>query len=128
MLKLERIPGRLGIEHRALLWLYQKEMDVLRVHWFGTGRPGDEPFARCLVNECIDGEHPHSPAPSRRMGRTLQRLEGVPWSGSGSPIFDKAEFVSSRQDKIADLGDRLAPAVACEPTPSLGPLVVNASS
>ena len=125
VLKFERIPGRLGIEHRALSWLSQKEVDVPRIHWFGTGRVGDEPYARCLVTERIDGKSPHSPASWQTMGATLQRLEGVPWSGSGLPIFDEAEFVCSHQDKITALGDRLAPAAGCEPTPSLGPLILT---
>ncbi len=125
VLKLERIPGRLGVEHRALSWLYQKEVDVPRVHWFGTGRVGDEPFARCLVTERIDGKHAESPASWRRMGVALQRLEGAPWRGSDLPIFEEAEFVSSHRDKITALGDRLAPAARCEPTPPLGPLVVT---
>ena len=125
VLKVEQTPGRLGIEHQALSWLYQKEVDVPRVHWFGTGRVGDEPFARCLVTERIVGKPPHSPASWGRMGQRLQRLQGVPWTGSGLPVCDESRLVASHQDKTTALGSRLAVAACCQPTPSLGPLVVT---
>ena len=58
------------------------------------------------------------------MGRALQRLEDVPWSGSGLRL-DDVQFVQSHQDKIAALGNRLAPPPGSESTPSLGPLVLT---
>ena len=125
VLKIEQIPGRLEIEHQALLWLCQKEVDVPRVHWFGTGRVGDGPFARCLVTERIDGKPPHSSASWRRMGRTLQRLEGVPWRGSGLPVFDEARFVHSHQEKTTVLGGRIAAVAGVGSAPPLGPLIVT---
>jgi hypothetical protein len=93
IVKIEQILGRLEIEHQALVWLRQKEVDVPRVHWFGTGRVGDELLARCLVTERIDGKPPYSPASWNRMGQTLQRLEDVPWRDSGLTILDEAQLV-----------------------------------
>jgi aminoglycoside phosphotransferase len=119
VVKIEQIPGRLDIEHQALLWLRQKEVDVPRVHWFGRGRVGDGSLARCLVTERIDGKPPQSPASWSRMGRTLQRLEGVPWRGSDLPVLDKTRFLLSHEQKVALLGDRISSFAMGEPTQSL---------
>ena len=72
VVKVEQIAGRLEIEHQALQWLFQTDVDVPRVHRFGTGRVGDDPFARCLVTERIDGKPP-----------ILQR-GGAGWDGRSS--------------------------------------------
>ena len=124
VVKIEQVPGCLEIEHRALVWLFDRKVDVPRVHWFGSGRIGDEQMAPCLVTERIDGTPPHSPSSWSRMGRTIQRLEGVPCRGSGLPILDEAQFVSSHQEKINALRDRLA-SVPCSEPPPLGPLIVT---
>jgi aminoglycoside phosphotransferase len=124
VVKIEQIPECLEIEHRALMWLFEREVDVPRVRWFGSGRVGDEQLARCLVTERIGGLPPHSPSSWSRMGRTLQRLEGVPWRGSGLTILDEEQFVSSHQEKINALRDQLASVACCE-HPQLGPLIVT---
>jgi aminoglycoside phosphotransferase len=124
VVKIEQIPGRLEIEHQALSWLSQMEVDVPRVHWFGSGIVGDDQLARCLVTEHIDGKSLRSPASWNRMGRTLQRLEGVPWRGSGLTILDESQFVLAHQDRTNALGDRLASAPRCGPT-LLGPLIIT---
>lgn len=108
VVKIEQVPERLEIEHQALVWLRDMEVDVPRVHWFGSARIGDRALARCLVTERIDSTPPDSPASLSRMGQTLQRLEAVPWRGSGLTILGEAEFVSSHQGKINALRDRLA--------------------
>lgn len=125
VVKVEQIPGRLEIEHQALLWLRQKEVDVPRVRWFGRGKVGDGPLARCLVSECIDGTPPQSQESWSRMGRTLQRLEGVPWRGCHLPVFDETRFLLSHEEKVGLLGDRISSFTTAEPTPSLGPLIVT---
>lgn len=124
VVKIEQIPGCLEIEHRALVWLSDREVDVPRVHWFGSGRVADEQLAPCLVTERIDGMPPQSPSSWSRMGRTLQRLEGVQWRGSGLTILDEAQFVSSHQQKIDALQDQLASVPCCEHS-QLGPLIVT---
>ncbi len=125
VLKIEQIPGRLGIEHRALLWLYQWNVDVPKVHWFGAGRIGDEPFARCLVTERIVGKPAQSPASWSRMGETLQRLEGVPWRGSSLPVLDESRFVATHEERTSALGSRITSVSSSHQTPSLGPLVLT---
>lgn len=124
VLKVEQIPGRLEVEYKALLWLNQEKVDVPRVHWFGEGRIGGESFARCLVTERIPGIPPRSSASWSRMGQALQRLEGVPWRGSNLPIFDETRFVITHQERTTALGDRIAPVLTSQQTPSLTPLVV----
>ena len=125
VLKIEQIPGRIDIEYQALLWLYQRKVDVPKPHWFGTGRVGDEPFARCLVTERVVGQSPQSPTSWGRMGQTLQRLELVPWRGSILPVLNESQFVDSHEQKTAVLAGRITPVPGGEPAPSLGPLIVT---
>ena len=123
--KIEQIAGRLETEHQALSWLYQRKVDVPKVHWFGTGRIEDESFARCLVTERIVGGPPQSPASWGRMGRALQRLERVSWNGSILPVLEESQFVDSHEQKTAVLAGRIPLVSRVVPTPSLGPLVVT---
>ena len=125
VLKIEQIPGRLEIEHQALLWLRRQGVDVPRVHWSGTGNVGDEPFARCLVTERVDGNPPFSPASWSQMGRTLQCLESVPWRGSMLPVLDEGWFADSHQKKTSVLGGLISSVARGGSPPSWGPLIVT---
>lgn len=125
VLKLEQIPGRLAIEHRALRWLHQSDVAVPRVHWFGTARVGGIPSVRCLVTERVGGTPAQSAASWSRMGQALQRLEGVPWGGSGLPVLDGSQFLLSHDERAAALAVGHSAFSGGEPTPSFGPLVMT---
>lgn len=104
--KMERIPGSLEVERRALSWLTAQRGPAPRLITASTvisrGR-----HAACLVTARADGAAPTTRSSWERMGHSLARLVNIPFCGCDLTVLDPPTFGDRHAQRIRQLGVRL---------------------
>jgi hypothetical protein len=128
--KIERIPGALESERRALEWLTKQGGPAPRLLAVGpladSGEQDDpdvRPGALCLVTERAAGAAPISTDGWGRLGAALARLARVPWEGSGLTVLGHDEFLRLHERRVREVGEALGRdlGAALPPVPSTYP-------
>jgi hypothetical protein len=116
--KIERIPGALESERRALEWLTKQggpaplllavgHLAHPEEHLGELDDSGVRPGALCLVTELAAGVAPTSTDGWERLGGALARLARVPWEGSGLPALGHDEFLRLHERRVREVGEAL---------------------
>lgn len=114
VVKLERIPGALARERAALTWLGTRPGPAPRLLAAGQTVIRYEHVA-CLVTERCRGSSPTTIEGWRRMGRAHGLLAALDRPPGGLTVLDGSAFGRQHVQRLADLGDRLAPLAASIP-------------
>jgi aminoglycoside phosphotransferase len=107
VIKIELIPGALGIERLALEWVSAHGGPAPTVRAAPTVGLPDGRRAACLVMDHVNGHAPDSIEGWQRMGCTLATLTELPSTGCGLPTYDPTGFGEAHQQRLSDLGTPL---------------------
>lgn len=106
VVKVERVPGGLDVEHRALRCLTADRGPAPRLiaasPVISSGRR-----AACLVTQRADGAAPTTRSGWKRMGHALARLVDIPCCGCDLTMLNARTFGARHAQRIEQLGVRL---------------------